>query len=60
MLMVEAPMGLPASVAGAIGAAPGGLPKPPAHPRHGELEHALERVGSNMMRSLQVLEHSRR
>ena len=33
MLMVEAPMGLPASVVeGAIGAVPGGLPKPPAHP----------------------------
>jgi hypothetical protein len=33
MLMVEAPMGLPASVIEeAIGAVPGGLPKPPAHP----------------------------
>ena len=33
MLMVEAPMKLPASVVGgAIGAVPGGLPKPPAHP----------------------------
>ena len=33
MLMVEAPMGLPASVvAEAIGAVPDGLPKPPAHP----------------------------
>ena len=33
MLMVEAPMGLPASVVErAIGAAPGGLPKPPARP----------------------------
>ena len=33
MLMIKAPMGLPASVvAGAIGAVPGGLPKPPAHP----------------------------
>ena len=33
MLMVEAPMGLLASVAaGAIGAVPGGLPKPPARP----------------------------
>ena len=34
--------------------------EPTAHPRHGELEHALERVGSNMMRSLQVLEHNQR
>ena len=33
MLMMEAPTGLPASVVeGAIGAVPGGLPKPPAHP----------------------------
>ena len=33
MLMVEAPMGLPASVvARAIGAVPEGLPKPPARP----------------------------